>query len=294
MVKPDNAQVSVEFVLICEALAALMAARVLAGWVGAVRWAPEGDPDLVAAMNVAHPRVPSRTACAVVDLSASPERVRRAFNRCDQQTVFEIGSVTKALTGLLLADAIERGELRADTTLGQTWPELADGTAAQATVNDLAHHRSGLPRSPLGISAPLRLILSICLGLDPYRRLGLSAVLRIAALLVQRITCPLGMRATSAEPAVHRRSGRGWLGTWAQPWRLDGYAPAGAITSTLDDLIELCRRLLDGTCPGAGALEHGLFWQVHTTAGGIGGCGTTEKPAATPPISPCIPKVTRP
>src|SRR6266516_1613548 len=51
---------------------------------------------------------------AVVDGST----VRYANFGADENAQFEIGSITKAFTGLLLADAIERGEVTADTKVG--------------------------------------------------------------------------------------------------------------------------------------------------------------------------------
>ena len=43
---------------------------------------------------------------AVVDLDAD-QPVRQAFIGADQGTLFEAGSLTKALTGLALADSVE-------------------------------------------------------------------------------------------------------------------------------------------------------------------------------------------
>ena len=45
---------------------------------------------------------------------------------------FEIGSVSKGITGLLYADALSRGELGPDTTLGERLP-LGDCPAAGLT-----------------------------------------------------------------------------------------------------------------------------------------------------------------
>ena len=284
------------------ALAAILGARVLVGWLIRGRWDPKGDPDLVAAVTATRTRFPARTACVVIDRSTGVEQVRQAFNRCDEHTVFELGSVTKALTGLLLADAVARGEVDTGTRLDQVWPELAGRPAGPVTLDELAHHRSGLPASPLGPTAGLRLLLHAYLGLDPYRGLRRPALLRIAArarrrgagterysnlgaalagqtvarradrtypeLLAERITGPLGMTSTSGDPRAARRSGRTRLGSWAQPWRLDGYGPAGGVTSTPADMTRLLRALLDGSVPGSSALETGLFWQVHTTAQG--------------------------
>ena len=56
---------------------------------------------------------------------------------------FEIGSISKGLTGLLFADMIERGEVRADTRLGELLP--VSGELSQVQLSQLATHTSGLP-----------------------------------------------------------------------------------------------------------------------------------------------------
>jgi len=69
-------------------------------------------------------------------------------------TEFEIGSITKAFTGLLLADMVQRGEVRLDDPAqalappGRTLP-IAGGRSI--TLLDLATHTSGLPRLPANL-----------------------------------------------------------------------------------------------------------------------------------------------
>jgi CubicO group peptidase (beta-lactamase class C family) len=61
--------------------------------------------------------------------------------------VFDIGSITKTMTGLLLADAITRNVVTAETTVGDVvGPEAGNG--ASITLLSLATQRSGLPRLP--------------------------------------------------------------------------------------------------------------------------------------------------
>ncbi|WP_306839485.1 serine hydrolase [Catenuloplanes nepalensis] len=68
-------------------------------------------------------------------------------DRITPDTAFEIGSVTKALTGMLLADLESGGVLRAQDTLGTLLPGTG-GPAATITAEELTGHRSGLPRLP--------------------------------------------------------------------------------------------------------------------------------------------------
>lgn len=69
----------------------------------------------------------------------------------DRNTVFNIGSITKVFTAVLLADAVLRGEMSYDDPVQRHLPaELAvpeaDGTPI--TLADLATHTSGLPVLP--------------------------------------------------------------------------------------------------------------------------------------------------
>ncbi|MDO5499728.1 MAG: serine hydrolase domain-containing protein [Propionibacteriaceae bacterium] len=63
----------------------------------------------------------------------------------DPQTRFELGSITKTFNGLLLADAVERGEVALDDPVVTYLPELAGTPAGIVTLEELASHRSGLP-----------------------------------------------------------------------------------------------------------------------------------------------------
>lgn len=73
-------------------------------------------------------------------------------------TLFEIGSVTKVFTALLLAEAVTRGELSLDTPVGDLLPEVDvpthDGVAI--TVEHLATHTAGLPKNPMPLLAAAR------------------------------------------------------------------------------------------------------------------------------------------
>src|SRR5260370_18016327 len=71
-------------------------------------------------------------------------------------TRFEIGSITEAITGTLLADAVRRGELRLDEGIDESaraplQPAIFSGK--HITLHDLATHHSGLPRLPLRAAA---------------------------------------------------------------------------------------------------------------------------------------------
>jgi CubicO group peptidase (beta-lactamase class C family) len=69
----------------------------------------------------------------------------------DGDTVFEIGSVTKVFTALLLADMASRGEVTLEDSVAKYLPagtRLPHRKGRSITVADLATHTSGLPFMP--------------------------------------------------------------------------------------------------------------------------------------------------
>ena len=79
-------------------------------------------------------------------------------NPITADTLFEIGSITKTFTALLLADMVVKGELKLDDPVEKWLPQgisvglnglkLRDHTGAPIRLVDLATHRSGLARLP--------------------------------------------------------------------------------------------------------------------------------------------------
>jgi len=146
--------------------------------------------------------------------------------RPDADSVFEIGSITKTFTALLLADAVVRGELKLDDPVEAALPDglkLRDSQGQPLRWVDLATHRSGLPRLPSNFAPAkpddpyadydwpsLRLFLK---GWQPsvardsrfeysnlaYGLLGHALALRqrtdYATLLTRRVLEPLGLTA---------------------------------------------------------------------------------------------------
>ena len=146
----------------------------------------------------------------------------------DGDTVFEIGSITKVFTTLLLADMVARGEAALDEPVARLLPAgvaVPDRNGQQIRLIDLATHTAGLPRSPTDMpdadwSNPFAdytverlyaFLAGVRLGRDigagfAYSNLGLGLLghalaLRAGAdyeaLLRRRITGPLGMSDTT-------------------------------------------------------------------------------------------------
>jgi len=186
-------------------------------------------------------------------------------------TVFEIGSISKVFTSLLLADAVERGEVSLTDPVAKFLPASVrmPERGRAITLQDLATHTSGLPRLPTNMTpkdgnnpyadytvAQLYAFLS---GYELTRDVGaqyeysnlggglLGHVLALRAgssyeaLVEARITGPLGMASTRITlPAeMQARLATGYSPTLqpATHWDLPTLAGAGALRSTANDLL---------------------------------------------------------
>src|SRR5699024_9939836 len=207
----------------------------------------------------------------------------------DEHTEFEIGSITKTFTAALFADAIDRGEIDADTRLGEVWPDL-EGKVAEVSLESIAMQRSGLPAQKpwSGFADGLTSILANYVRADPYRAAPSDVVAGLdrvevgdeepeysnfgfavlgqaltevtgqdyAELVRTRITEPLGMDETQVPDSPEGLShGFTASGLPAAPWTLGGHAPAGAIRSSAHDMSIWLRAVRDGTAPGAAAAQ---------------------------------------
>jgi CubicO group peptidase (beta-lactamase class C family) len=273
----------------------------------------ESDPELLARLNDCTSGATRRFAASVIDLDAEP-RSRFAFLASSPSRRFEIGSLTKALTGMLLADTVERGLVSLDTTVGHIVPVHGRNELQSITLKELATHSSGLPRMPRG-EVRLRALPFVLAGLNPYRGISPRTVMRSAArqrlgergvslysnlggalvgqllavaagtdfpsLLTERILEPLGMDSSGVSTRGDRAAwGRSPRGLPREPWIMGGYAPAGGVYSTIEDLSRLAIALLEGNAPGMrsvmpvdGVRTHGptrrsgLFWIIDDDGG---------------------------
>lgn len=74
----------------------------------------------------------------------------------DANTIFEIGSVSKVFTAILLADAAERGELKLDAPLSTLLPagvKAPSFEGKEIKLEEISTHFSGLPRLPSNMDA---------------------------------------------------------------------------------------------------------------------------------------------
>jgi CubicO group peptidase (beta-lactamase class C family) len=76
----------------------------------------------------------------------------------DGDTIFEIGSVSKVFTSLLLADMVHRNEVALDDPAANYLPEhvrMPERSGRSITLRDLSTHRSGLPPMPGNLVAKM-------------------------------------------------------------------------------------------------------------------------------------------
>jgi CubicO group peptidase (beta-lactamase class C family) len=209
----------------------------------------------------------------------------------DADTVFEVGSVTKIFTALLLADMVQRGDLALDDPLSKYLPEVKvpDKDGRKITLADLATHTSGLPFFPsdIPIADPAeagRIVANYStdqvhqflaryeLPQRPgskwaYSNLGYGllgeALARRAGrdyetLVRERITGPLGMASTAItiSPAMKARLGVGHDGKLEAAPGVDmpAFLAAGCFRSTANDLLTFLSAIMDAKSPLAPAM----------------------------------------
>jgi D-alanyl-D-alanine-carboxypeptidase/D-alanyl-D-alanine-endopeptidase len=189
----------------------------------------------------------------------------------DGDTVFEIGSITKVFTSLLLADAVARGEVALTDPIAKYLPQgaVVPERARAITLQDLATHTSGLPRIPdnmpmkdgsnpyadytiehlyqflstyrlprdVGASYEYSNLGAGLLGHLLTRRTGMD----YETLVKARIAGPLGMASTgiTLSPALQARlaSGHDQSLQRTKNWDLPSLAGAGALRSTTNDML---------------------------------------------------------
>jgi CubicO group peptidase (beta-lactamase class C family) len=190
----------------------------------------------------------------------------------DADSVFEIGSITKAFTGILLAEMVDRGEVKLDDPVSKYLPatvRMPSRGGAQITLLDLTTQTSGLPRMPNNFKprdptnpyadyTPEQMFeflsqysLTREIGEQfEYSNLGVGllgqALSRRAGksygeLVAERILRPLGMTHTGVEftPWMREHLARGHDQQLkpAANWDLPTFAGAGALRSTMGDML---------------------------------------------------------
>jgi D-alanyl-D-alanine-carboxypeptidase/D-alanyl-D-alanine-endopeptidase len=198
-----------------------------------------------------------------------------------EKRIFEIGSISKVFTGLLLANAVESGKLRLDTTLAELLgprQKFADPKVGKITLRQLATHTSGLPRLPDNMGpnpddaddpyaaydrkqARAYLTKVKLAGDPPYPAsysnfsMGLLGDLLAEAagktweeLVKEKITGPLGMPDTVVvlSPEQQTRLAPPYAGKEpGHNWTFQAMAGAGALRSSAADMLRFGEALIE-------------------------------------------------
>lgn len=190
----------------------------------------------------------------------------------DEHTVFEIGSITKTFTGVLLANEVVNGKLSLDDPLQKLLPEgitAPTRNGEQIKLVNLANHSAALPRVPdnfertdpgnpyadLTEQQVYEFINSYELTRDigsefEYSNLGMGLLGTVLAtynhtdyedLMLKTIAKPLGMDNTRIvlTPGMEKNLAMGHsMGIEVDNWTLPAIAGAGAIRSTAVDMLK--------------------------------------------------------
>src|SRR3954451_7849113 len=188
-------------------------------------------------------------------------------------TVYEIGSITKVFTSLLLADAVERGDAALTDPVGTLLPaktKVPERGGKSITLVDLATHSSGLPRMPTNFAPKdpanpyadysVENMYAFLGGYQLARDIGTAyeysnfgagllghaLTLRTKAtdyetLVAARVLKPLGMTSTAIAltPEMKSRLAAGY-GPTLQPvsnWDVGALTAAGGLRSSANDML---------------------------------------------------------
>ena len=197
----------------------------------------------------------------------------------DGDSIFEIGSVTKVFTSLLLADMVNRKEVTLDDPAAKYLPEnvrMPERNGKSITLHDLSTHSSGLPRLPgnmelkdlrnpyadYGVDDLYQFLSGCTLPRDPgseleYSNLGAGllghllayrAGMNYESLIGSRITEPLGMLDTgialSSSMRQRMATGHNPTLTPVANWDFPTLAGAGALRSSANDMLTFLEAFL--------------------------------------------------
>jgi CubicO group peptidase (beta-lactamase class C family) len=198
----------------------------------------------------------------------------------DGDSVFELGSITKVFTSILLADMADRGEVKLDDPVAmhlRAGVRVPERNGRKITLIDLSTQSSGLPRLPDNMKPanPLnpyadysteqlfeflgRYQLPRDVGAEyEYSNLGVGllgqalamrAGTTYEALVKERILDPLHMDHTGVTLTPwmqeHLAKGHAAGGMLTPNWDLPALAGAGGLRSTMNDMLKFARANLD-------------------------------------------------
>ncbi|GGH16829.1 serine hydrolase domain-containing protein [Silvibacterium dinghuense] len=214
---------------------------------------------------------PATSAGVTIGIVQHGQKLVFSYGTAKDDSVYEIGSITKTFTSLILAQMVLQNKVKLDEPVRELLPPgtVAKPAGEEITLIDLSDQHSGLPRMPDNFHPAhpenpyadydaklLYAFLSkqgVAKAANPlfqYSNLGVGllgqaladrAGQSYPALLAAEVTGPLGMKDTviAMTPALQPRFLQGY-GDHHQPahaWDLDALAGAGGIRSTAADML---------------------------------------------------------
>ncbi len=229
------------------------------------------DRDLAATLATGD-LAPANGAGVTIGVLVHGERLVFTYGAAKVDSVYEIGSVTKTFTGLLLAQLVTQKKARLDEPVRALLPPgtvSAPASGAEISLLDLSAQRSGLPRMPDNFAPadpdnpyadydaarlyaflgkhgvgrpdhPEPLYSNLGVGLLG-QALANRAHTAYPALVQQEILGPLGMRETSVAltPSMRERflPGHDAQHKPAHAWDIGALGGAGGLRSTAADML---------------------------------------------------------
>jgi len=200
-----------------------------------------------------------------------------------EKSIYEIGSITKTFTAVVLAQMVEEGKVNYDDRVAKYLPKEVVNWSAEVsiTLEDLATHSSGLPRMPSNFlkraifspSNPYKNytvedMYDFLKDFEPspkserkpdYSNLGMGLLghilaevdeLSYEAMVRKRIFEPLQMDDSLIEIAEEQLiQGHDGSGSPTSQWDLPTFAGAGAIRSNTTDMMKYLVANINGEAP---------------------------------------------
>lgn len=248
------------------------------------------------------------------------ELTKGAGDGPDENTVFEIGSITKVFTANLLADLVREGRVRLDDPVRTYLPEsvrVPTFAGREITLFHLTTHTSSLPRLPSNLWKTVKDMGNPYanyreedlyeflthyhvwrpIGTTPrYSNLGAGLLGHALAracgqgyeeAVAAHVARPLGLTDTSVTLSPDQQSrlavGHNKKGEPVPNWDLPSLAGAGALRSTVRDMLRYLRANLGGaegpakemleTCQELYPLRRAPLWQQYGSALGLTAAG---------------------
>lgn len=208
---------------------------------------------------------------------------QRGNPQLNEETIYEIGSITKVFTALAMALHDSRNPGYLSKSVGEILPKLSDSQISDTAINYLLNHSSGLPRLAPSFSV-LHVLMNRSDPYTDYSRDDLYDDLQatelseegsyeysnyafwVAGLCLEQSTSveykeyvtnellsPLGMASSfvgnNSSANVILAQGHDKKGKRTNYWEKDAASPAGSIKSSTEDMSRFITAYIQGTHP---------------------------------------------